>query len=89
MGDQLAFRLWVVWTGEGRLAVEAAVSVACWCDTDHTTHDVDAFRLLVGEENSLPGAFRARAERLTGWLADPGDADHWRTRAGLPTRRPR
>ncbi|MFJ9940084.1 hypothetical protein [Streptomyces erythrochromogenes] len=88
MGDQLEFQLWVVWTGKGQLAVEAAVSVACWCDTDHATHDVDAFRLVAGEENSLLSAFQAGAERLLGWLADPGDADCWRARAGLSARRP-
>lgn len=89
MGDQLEFQLWVVWTGLAQLAVEAAVTVACWCDTDHATHDVDALRLVVGEENSLAGAFQAGTERLMGWLADPGDADYWRARAGLSARRPR
>ncbi|MFP3119957.1 hypothetical protein [Streptomyces sp. Iso 434] len=52
-GDQLEFLLQVVWTDRGRLAVDAAVNVACWCDTDHATHDVDALRLLVGEERGL------------------------------------
>ncbi|MFD7974249.1 hypothetical protein [Streptomyces sp. NPDC059071] len=88
IGDQLEFQLWVVWTGLGQLAVEAAVNVACWCDTDHATHDVGALRLVVGEENSLPGAFQAGAERLIGWLADPRDADYWRARAGLSARQP-
>ncbi|MEU3605978.1 hypothetical protein AB0E83_11055 [Streptomyces sp. NPDC035033] len=86
-GDQLEFLLQVVWTDQGQLAVDAAVNVACWCETDHVTHDVDALRLVVGEETSLPGAFRIGAERLTGWLADPHDADHWRAAAGLPPRR--
>jgi hypothetical protein len=62
------------------------VNVACWCETDHATHDVEALRLVVGEETSLPKAFRAGAEHLTGWLADPHDADHWRAKAGLPPR---
>ncbi len=87
-GDQLEFLLQVVWTDLGQLAVDAAVNVACWCDTDHATHDVDARRLVVGEENSLPGAFQAGAERLIGWLADPRDADYWRGRAGLMARQP-
>ncbi|MFE5594236.1 hypothetical protein [Streptomyces sp. NPDC056549] len=86
-GDQLEFLLQVVRTGPGRLAVDAAVNVACWCATDHATHDVDAMRFVVGEQTSLPGAFRAGAERLTGWLADPHDADHWRAKAGLPPKR--
>ncbi|MEU2065250.1 hypothetical protein [Streptomyces sp. NPDC013455] len=60
--DQLEFRLEVVWTDRGRLAVDAVVNVACWCDTDHATHDVDALRLVVGEENSLPGAFQTGAQ---------------------------
>ncbi|MGW6984676.1 hypothetical protein ACWGE1_35370 [Streptomyces sp. NPDC054932] len=38
--DQLEFLLQVVWTDPGRLAIDAAVNVACWCDTDHATHDV-------------------------------------------------
>jgi hypothetical protein len=88
-GDQLEFLLQVVWTDPGRLAVDAAVNVACWCDTDHATHDVDALRLVVGGETSLPEAFRAGAELLTGWLADPHDADYWRAKAGLPPRRTR
>jgi hypothetical protein len=88
VGDQLEFVLQVVWTDRGQLAVDAAVNVACWCDTDHATHDVDAFSLAVGDVTSLPQAFRAGAERLIGWLADPHDADHWRAGAGLPARRP-
>lgn len=88
-GDQLEFLLHVVWTDLGRLAVDTAVNVACWCDTDHATHDVDALRLAVGEETSLPEAFRAGAERLTAWLDDPRDADYWRVKAGLPPRSPR
>ncbi len=87
-GDQLEFLLQVVWTDRGQLAVEAAVSAACWCDTDHATHDLDAFSLAAGDVTSLPQAFRAGAERLIGWLADPHDADYWRACAGLPARRP-
>ncbi|MFG2342405.1 hypothetical protein [Streptomyces yangpuensis] len=87
-GDQLEFLLQVVWTDLGRLAVDAAVNVACWCDTDHATHDVDAVRLVAGDAASLPRAFRAGAERLIGWLADPRDADRWRAEAGLPARLP-
>ncbi|MEV7237241.1 hypothetical protein AB0N06_25735 [Streptomyces sp. NPDC051020] len=87
-GDQLEFLLQVVWTDRGQLAVDAAVNVACWCETDHATHDVDALRLVVGEEASLPQAVEAGAERLTRWLADPRDADYWRGRAALPPRRP-
>ncbi|MFJ6784903.1 hypothetical protein [Streptomyces yangpuensis] len=87
-GDQLEFLLQVVWTGGGRLTVDAAVNVACWCDTDHATHDVDALSLVVGDAASLPQAFRARAQRLIGWPADPRDADHWRAEAGLPARLP-
>ncbi|MGW3654271.1 hypothetical protein ACWD6R_00460 [Streptomyces sp. NPDC005151] len=87
-GDQLEFLLQVVWTDRGQLAVDAAVNVACWCETDHATHDVDALRLVVGEKTSLPQAVEAGAERLTRWLADPRDADYWRGRAALPPRRP-
>lgn len=57
--DQLEFLLQVVWTEAGQLAVDAAVNVACWCDTDHATHDVDAIRLEIGNDTSLPEAFRA------------------------------
>lgn len=87
-GDQLEFLLQIVWSDFGRLAVDAAVNVACWCDTDHASHDVDALRLVVGEETSLPRAFKAGAERLIGWLTDPRDADFWRARAALPPRQP-
>ncbi|MFB6824297.1 hypothetical protein ACFCXA_22210 [Streptomyces virginiae] len=86
--DQPAFLLQVVWTDLGRLAVDAAVNVACRCDTDHAGHDVDAFRLAVADPALLPQAFRERAERLIGWLADPRHADYWRAKAGLPARRP-
>ncbi|MFI6475310.1 hypothetical protein ACIBL5_34280 [Streptomyces sp. NPDC050516] len=88
-GDGLEFHLDVEWTNEGVLAVDAAVNVACWCDTEHATHDIDAFRIVAGEEASLSQAFAACAERLTGWLANPRDADYWRNRAALPPRRPR
>ncbi|WP_328868657.1 hypothetical protein OHT76_43925 [Streptomyces sp. NBC_00287] len=87
-GDQLEFLLQVVWTDLGQLAVDAAVNVACWCDTDHAGHDVDALTLVVGGETSLPRAFQTGAERLIGWLADPRDADYWRSRAVLPPRQP-
>ncbi|MFI0901672.1 hypothetical protein [Streptomyces sp. NPDC020983] len=85
-GDQLEFLLQVVWTDPGQLAVDAPVNVACWCESDHATHDVDPLRIVVGEETSLSDAFRAGAARLTAWLADPHDADRWRARAGLPPR---
>ncbi|MFD9611109.1 hypothetical protein ACFWWS_17280 [Streptomyces sp. NPDC059083] len=84
--DQLEFLLQVVWTEAGGLAVDSAVNVTCWCDIDHATHDVDPIRLEIGEDSSLPEAFRTSAERLTSWLAHPHDADHWRARAGLPPR---
>lgn len=87
-GDGLEFHLDVEWTNDGQLAVAAAVDVACWCDTDHATHDVDALRLAVGEEASLPQAFAACAEQLLGWLNNPQDADYWRDRANLPPRQP-
>lgn len=85
-GDQLEFLLHVVWTDLGRLAVDTAVNVPCWCDTDHATHDVDSHRLAVGEETSLPEAFRTSTELLTRWLADPHDAAYWRAKVGLPPR---
>ncbi|MFH8253626.1 hypothetical protein [Streptomyces roseolus] len=85
-GDQVEFQLQAVWTDRGRLAVDAAVNVACWCDTDHAGHDVDALRIEISEENPLPEAFRMAARRLTGWLAEPHDADHWRAEARLPAR---
>jgi hypothetical protein len=53
---------------------------------DHASHDVDALRLVVCEETPSPEAFRAGAERMTGWLADPHDANYWRAKAGLPPR---
>ncbi|MDG5808893.1 hypothetical protein P9869_40955 [Streptomyces ossamyceticus] len=87
-GDQLEFLLNVVWTDLGQLAVEAAVNVACWCDTDHASHDVDACKLVVADLTLLPHAFRAGAERLIGWLAEPRDTDYWRVKAGLPARGP-
>lgn len=76
----MEFLLHVVGTDLGQLAVDTAVYVACWCETDHATHDVDAIRLVVGEVPSLPEAFRVGSERLTGWLADAHDADHWRAK---------
>jgi hypothetical protein len=85
-GDQLEFLLGVAWTDQAELSVSAAVNVACWCDTDHATHDVDALRLIINGETSLGQAFRAGADRLVGWLADPRDADYWRLRAGLSAR---
>ncbi|XMA37148.1 hypothetical protein O1157_12465 [Streptomyces albogriseolus] len=85
-GDPLEFLLQVVWTDLGGLAVDAALNVACWCRTDHATHDIDALRLVVDEETSLPEAFWAAATRLTGWLTEPHDANHWRALAGLPLR---
>ncbi|WP_256925372.1 hypothetical protein [Streptomyces sp. Amel2xC10] len=85
-GDQLEFLLQVVWADRGRPAVDAAVNVACWCETDHGTHDVDALSLVVDEETPLPEAFATAAERVTGWLADPRHADYWRDRAALPSR---
>ncbi|MFF0484881.1 hypothetical protein [Streptomyces sp. NPDC004435] len=71
-GDQLEFLLQVVRTGPGQLVLEAAVNVACWCETDHAAHDVDnALRLPVGEAFSWPDASWAGVERPTGLLTDP------------------
>ncbi|MFE0673496.1 hypothetical protein [Streptomyces sp. NPDC058867] len=84
--DPLEFLLHVVWTDPGRLAVETAVNVACWCDSDHASHDVDAVRHAVDDPALLPHTLRAGAQRLNGWLADPRDADYWRATAGLPAR---
>ena len=77
-GDQLEFLLNVAWTDQAEPSVSAAVNVACWCDTDHATHDVDALHLIINGETSLSQAFRAGVDRLVGWLADPRDADYWR-----------
>ncbi len=85
-GDQLEFLLQVVWTDLVQLAVGAAVNVACWCRTDHATHDVDALTVVVSDETSLPEAFWAAVTHLAGWLAEPHDADYWRAEAGLPLR---
>ncbi|MFB6576000.1 MULTISPECIES: hypothetical protein [unclassified Streptomyces] len=85
----MEFLLQVVWTGPGRLAVDAAVNVACWCDTDHASHDVDVFSRAVADLALLPQAFRAGTERLIGWPADPRDADCWRAEAGLRISAPR
>ncbi|WP_073920573.1 hypothetical protein [Streptomyces sp. CB00455] len=39
----------------------------------------------LGPDGLEDATFRGRlAERLTGWLAGPHDADHWRAKAGLP-----
>ncbi|MGW4439108.1 hypothetical protein ACWELO_25665 [Streptomyces sp. NPDC004596] len=81
-GGQMEFLLQVVWTDLGELEAEAAVNVACWCDTEHATHDFAVSSLVVGDVTSLPRAFRAGAERLIGWLVDPtgrlGHRDHTR-----------
>lgn len=84
--DQLEFWVQVFWTDQGQLAVNAAVNVACWCETDHATHDIDELTCIVDEETSLAQAFEAGSERLVGWLADPYNADYWRNRAALPPR---
>ncbi|MFJ5228437.1 hypothetical protein ACIQBJ_00940 [Kitasatospora sp. NPDC088391] len=85
-GDWLEFQLQVGWTDQGRHEVAASVNVSCWCENDHGTHDVDVLTFAVGDEISLPRAFAACAERMTGWLADPRDADFWRARGDLPAR---
>ncbi|MFD3720017.1 hypothetical protein [Streptomyces sp. NPDC058674] len=85
-GDQLEFWLQVFWTDQGKIAVNAAVNVACWCETDHATHDIDELTLVVDEATSLAQAFAAGSERLVGCLVDPHDADYWRNRAALPPR---
>ncbi|KOV13288.1 hypothetical protein ADK90_38335 [Streptomyces sp. XY413] len=86
-GDWLEFQLQVGWTDQGQHEVTASVNVGCWCESDHSTHDVDILKFAVGDKISLPHAFEACAERMTGWLADPRDADFWRAREDLPARR--
>lgn len=85
-GDGLEYLLYVVWTGSGKLAIDAAVNVACWCDTDHATHDAESLRMVIDDETSLHHAFEVGAERLVRWLADPRAAGYWRARASLPPR---
>ncbi|MEV7119617.1 hypothetical protein [Kitasatospora griseola] len=78
--DWLEFQLQVGWTAEGRHEVAAVVNVECWCETDHGTHDVEVLKFAVGDGMSLPAAFEACAARMADWLADPRDADFWRSR---------
>ncbi|MFI1284340.1 hypothetical protein ACH4U5_26940 [Streptomyces sp. NPDC020858] len=85
-GDQLEFWLQVFWTEQGQIAVNAAVNVACWCETDHASHDIAELTLVVDEGTALAAAFTEGSERLVGWLVDPHDADYWRNRAALPPR---
>ncbi|SNX55754.1 hypothetical protein SAMN06272735_0184 [Streptomyces sp. TLI_55] len=42
--------------------------MACWCDTEHATHDIDAVRVVVDDETSMGLAyesFAGEAGRLT------------------------
>ncbi|MFJ1793237.1 hypothetical protein [Kitasatospora griseola] len=78
--DWLEFQLQVGWTEGGRHEVAAAVNVECRCETDHGTHDVEVLKFAVDDEMSLPAAFEACAARMADWLADPHDADFWRSR---------
>ncbi|MCX4804393.1 hypothetical protein ACFWWM_40330 [Streptomyces sp. NPDC058682] len=57
----MEFLLQVVWTDPGRLAVDAAVNVACWCDTDHASHDVDVFSRAVADLALLPRCWKLPA----------------------------
>ncbi|MFJ1753593.1 hypothetical protein [Kitasatospora sp. NPDC088134] len=84
--DWLEFQLQVGWTDQGRHEVTASVNASCWCENDHGTHDVDVLTFAVGDEVSLPRAFAACAEHMTGWPAAPRDADFWRARGDLPAR---
>ncbi|GJF32700.1 hypothetical protein KNE206_54000 [Kitasatospora sp. NE20-6] len=86
-GDWLEFQLQVGWTELGQHEVSASVNVACMCEADHGTHDVGVLTFVVGDEISLPQAFEACAERMTVQLTDSRDADFWRAREDLPTRR--
>ncbi|PJN29237.1 hypothetical protein [Kitasatospora sp. CB02891] len=78
--DWLEFQLQVGWTAEGRHEVAAVVNVECRCETDHGSHGVEVLNFAVGDEMSLPAAFEAGAARMADWLADPRDAEFWRSR---------
>lgn len=54
--DQTEFRLQALRTDQRQIAVNAAVNVACSCETDHATHDVDIDRTVPLAEARRSGA---------------------------------
>ena len=84
--DWLEFDLDVEWTPHGLLRVVAAVSVACWCDTDHNTHYVDQVTLTIDQETRLGEAFETASRQMISWARDPHTPPWWRAEAGLPSR---
>lgn len=76
--DWLGLEFDVEWTKSGELNVCVAVGVACWCEVNHGTHDVDFFNLPMSGGTSLSDAFEAGVAKLIGWLAEPRDPEWWR-----------
>lgn len=84
--DWLELVLDVEWTDEGVLNVCVAVSVACWCPTDHNTHYVNERDLAIDDRTSLGAAFEAGVGQLIELLAGSRDPEAWRLHSGLPLR---
>lgn len=82
--DWLELTLDIAWAEPPRLAVSAAVEVACWCPQDHNMHQVRDLRWEVATGAELVDALDAAATTLLTWLRDgPYLPGPWRTRAGM------
>jgi hypothetical protein len=77
-----------VWRTPGTppaMEVEVMVGVACMCETNHNMHWVHSVSWAVDTPEAVANALHAAAEVFGRWFEDPGDANRWRTWAGLPT----
>ncbi|MCP2337939.1 hypothetical protein [Actinomadura rupiterrae] len=84
LSDWHEFGISVEWTVGGGLAVVVTVNLACYCETDHGTHNVDEFRLGVGRDTPHGEAFEAACRQMAVLLQAPRSAHWWRVKAGLP-----
>jgi hypothetical protein len=69
------------------MQVEAAVGVACQCETNHQMHWVHRVTWAAETIDAAANALEAASEVVTRWFQDPGDANRWREWAGLPSGR--
>lgn len=82
--DTVEFDLSVMREEPPRLTVEVSIALDCWCDQDHSMHEIRAQSWLVGSAEPFTEAFESAVTVLSSWIAGGHDASVYRNSADLP-----
>ncbi|WP_147140451.1 hypothetical protein [Nocardia ninae] len=82
--DPVDFDLSVMREERPRVRVEVSIAVDCWCDHEHSTHEIRAQSWLAGHAESFTETFESAAEVLASWTSGRHTASVYRAAACLP-----